>query len=119
MNNMFRIPTCPHCGTVYRYGDVFKIIYRDRFQRKKNAEKTIECYHCQQRFEVRYLSGVMIAAIIWAALSIGTNLLLLSRMTRLDLVVMFIITIAYMAIAILLLPFFVSFKKCEKEKKKR
>ena len=116
---MFRLPTCPQCGTIYRYGDIVRIICEDCFQRKKDKKQTIECYHCQTEFKVQYLPGILILTVLWAIMSVGTNLLLLSRMTRLNLVVMFVMTIGYMAIAVILLPFFIRLKKCEEEKKKK
>ena len=115
---MFRLPTCPYCDTVYHYGDIVKMISQDRVK-KKQEDHAVVCYHCEKRFTTKYIPGVLILTAIWAVLSIVTNIILLSRMTQLNLVVMFIMTIVYMALAILLLPFFVRFIKCEKEKKKK
>jgi len=117
LNKMFRLPTCPQCGTIYRYGDIVRILRQNIFKGRRNTDRAEECYHCQAKFRVKYLPGILILTALWAALSIGTNLLLLSRMTQLNLIAMFLMTIVYMILAIVLVPFFVRFQRCEKKKR--
>ena len=114
---MFRLPTCPHCDTVYRYGDIVRILKQDRRKKKKERENT--CYHCEKQYSVKYLPGIVIPVVVWIVLSIGTNLLMLSRMTRLNLVVMFVMTILYLILAAVITPFFIRFEKCGTKKKKQ
>ena len=112
---MFRLPTCPHCGTIYRYKDTFEIWKKDR--RGIRAGRERECYHCKKAFRVAALPGMIPVGAVWAALSIGTNLLLLSRMKKLEWITMFIVTLGYMGLAFLVAPFFLQFKKVKEEKK--
>lgn len=40
---MPRLPVCPHCKTIYRYGDVCKIMNK----------KSVVCYHCKKEFKLK------------------------------------------------------------------
>ena len=111
---MFKLPVCPHCGTVYRYKDVIGAVRESSISGK---DKRIICYHCDKPFQIKVFPGILILLAVWVALNIGTNLLLLSRMTSLNLIVLLGVTLFYMALAVLLVPFFLSFRKCEKKKK--
>lgn len=113
---MFRLPVCPHCGTVYRYRETASILRKNLLKSKQRQDNA--CYHCEKNYYVSLMPGAMILALLWAAVSIGTNLLMLSRMTQLDLVAMFLVTLLYLILAAVLTPFFITFKKKEKEKKK-
>lgn len=109
---MFKLPVCPYCGTVYRYHDT------------KNAivKKEHECYHCHQHFKVKLFPYVLIEAVILLAVSIGINLLILSRLTTFNLFPLFAVTIGILLIILLLVPFFTHFSKTEdhiKNQKKR
>ncbi len=106
---MFKLPVCPHCGTVYRYKDT------------KNAiiNKENECYHCHNKFRIKLFPYVLIEAVALIAISIGINLLILSRMSSFNLIPLFVITIGILVIVILLVPFFTHFVKTEKEKDKK
>lgn len=106
---MFKLPVCPHCGTVYRYKDT------------KNAivNKENECYHCHKTFRIRIFPYVLIEAIALIAVSIGLNLLILSRMSSLNLIPLFLITFGILIIILILVPFFTHFVKTEDKKKKK
>ncbi len=106
---MFRLPTCPHCGTVYRYGDV------TRERKKKNHT----CYHCERPFSVRHLPGMLIPSGIGIALCILTNVLLLDRMKVLNLILLFVITLLYIGLIILASPFFTRFKSGDETKRRK
>lgn len=101
---MFRLPVCPHCGTVYRYRDV----------KKAQKQKENTCYHCKKGFRARLLPYVMVEALILLPLCIGFNILLLNRMSRLNLIALFAVTIGFLLIGYLVFPFFVAFQKTEK-----
>ena len=51
---MFRLPVCPHCGTVYRYHEVLTSV----------TKKEITCYHCHKGFRARIFPRVLIEAVI-------------------------------------------------------
>ena len=106
---MFKLPVCPHCGTVYRYKDT------------KNAivNKENECYHCHKTFRIRIFPYVLLEAIALIAVSIGLNLLILSRMSSLNLIPLFLITFGILMIILILVPFFTHFVKTEDKKKKK
>ena len=104
---MFRLPVCPHCGTVYHYKDTKSAV--------KNKEN--ECYHCKKRFKARIFPYILIGALIPLTLCIGFNIFLLSRMERLQLVPLFIAALSAMLIIYLIIPFFTKFKKIEDSKK--
>lgn len=104
---MFRLPVCPHCGTVYHYRDTIKIA----------GKKTAECYHCKKSFKASVFPSVLVLILIWLLLNVSTNVILLSRMKGLNLILLLGITLGYMALAAVFLPFFVKFKKRKEEPK--
>ena len=104
---MFRLPVCPHCGTVYHYRDTYKIA----------GKKTAECYHCKKSFKASVFPSVLVLILIWLLLNVSTNVILLSRMHTLNLILLLGITLGYMALAAVFLPFFVRFKKQKEEQK--
>ena len=106
---MFRLPICPHCGTVYHYKEV-----RNAVKKKENT-----CYHCEKKFRARLFPGILIAAVIPIALSILLNLVMLNRMQEMQLLPLFAVTLAFLLIIYLIIPFFVSFKKNEKNDNKK
>ncbi len=98
---MFRLPICPHCGTVYHYKEV-----KNAVKKKENT-----CYHCNKKFKAGLFPGILIAAVIPIALSILLNLVMLNRMQEMQLLPLFAVTLAFLLIIYLIIPFFVSFKK--------
>ena len=106
---MFRLPICPHCGTVYHYKEV-----RNAVKKKENT-----CYHCEKKFRARLFPGILIAAVIPITLSILLNLVMLNRMQEMQLLPLFAVTLAFLLIIYLIIPFFVSFKKNEKNDNKK
>ncbi|MBQ3331513.1 MAG: hypothetical protein IJG87_10100 [Ruminococcus sp.] len=102
---MFRLPVCPHCGTVYRYRDTKQAIIK-----KENV-----CYHCQKKFKARIFPYLLVGALIPLALCIGFNIFLLSRMTDLELLPLFAATLVGILIIYLIIPFFTKFKKINED----
>ena len=102
---MFHLPVCPHCGTVYRYKDTRQAI--------KNKDNT--CYHCQKRFRARLFPTIFVGAIIPLVLCIAINIFLLTRMTNLQLLPLFAVTLGFLLIVYIIIPFFTKFKKIEEE----
>ena len=104
---MFKLPVCPHCGTVYRFRDTVKAV----------AQKENVCYHCQKKFKAKFFPDILVAAAIAIAASIGMNLLILSRITSFNLFPLFAVTIGLLLLVILVIPFFTRFKKIEEAPK--
>lgn len=102
---MFHLPVCPHCGTVYRYKDTRQAI--------KNKDNT--CYHCQKRFRARLFPTILVGAIIPLVLCIAINIFLLTRMTNLEILPLFAVTLGFLLIIYIIIPFFTKFKKIEEE----
>lgn len=103
---MFRLPVCPHCGTVYRYKDTKAAI--------KNKENT--CYHCKKKFTAKRFPYILVGALIPLVLCIGFNIFLLTRMKNLELLPLFAAALLCILIIYLIIPFFTKFKKSENEK---
>lgn len=104
---MFHLPVCPHCGTVYRYKDTKAAI--------KNRENT--CYHCGKRFAAKRFPYIIVGALIPLILCVGLNVFLLSRMESLQLLPLFAVTLVFLLIIYLIVPFFTKFKIIEDKKK--
>lgn len=96
---MFRLPVCPHCGTVYRYGDLLRVM----------RQKETACYHCRRSIAVRRMPGLLTEALVLIPLCIGFNILMLTRMQRLNLIVLFISTVIFILLYVLFMPFFIRF----------
>lgn len=108
---MFKLPTCPYCNTIYSYKDVKKLIF-----------KSTNCYHCKKNFKAKLIPGIFILIAIILLLAITVNVLILSSATKLDfitMVLMFFMTIFFLVLGYFLIPFFVTFKKTEKEEKEK
>lgn len=96
---MFKLPVCPHCGTIFRYGDVNKLLYK----------KNVECYHCGKKFKVsriKILILFLIIALITAIFDVF-ELYVIGNVTFLTLM---ITNIVIVFVGVLLMPFFVRFK---------
>ena len=62
---------------------------------------------------------ILVGAILPLALCIGLNIFLLTRMTDLQLLPFFGVTLGFMLIIYLIIPFFTKFKKIEDESKEQ
>lgn len=100
---MFRLPVCPHCGTVYHYKDI-----KNEIKQKQDT-----CYHCKKQFRVSFFPGVLICGGILLILCIALNILVLFRMRDFQLWPLFLITLVFILLLYLLIPFFTSFRKTE------
>ena len=106
---MFRLPVCPHCGTVYRYGDT----------KKAQRQKINTCYHCKKQFRAKLLPYVAVEALVLAAICVGINILLLTRMTEMNLVLLFAVTFVFLLLIYVLYPFFMTFAKIREKNKQK
>ena len=62
---------------------------------------------------------ILVGVILPLALCIGLNIFLLTRMTDLQLLPLFGVTLGFMLIIYLIIPFFTKFKKIEDESKEK
>ncbi len=106
---MFRLPVCPHCGTVYRYQDTKAAIRR----------KTNTCYHCEKSFRAKVFPSILVGAILPLILCVALNIFLMTRMQSLQLLPLFAVTLAFILLIILIIPFFTKFKKVSDEEVKK
>lgn len=104
---MFRLPVCPHCGTVYRYRDT-----KDAMKQRENT-----CYHCKKKFRAALMPYVLIEALALAAVCVVVNILLLKGMKELSLIPLFAVTVVFILLIYLLYPFFLRFKIIEEDVK--
>ncbi len=100
---MFKLPTCPHCKTVYHYRET-----KQALRQKQNT-----CYHCQKHFTASLFPGIIVIGLLILSLSVGINILMISRMNALNLILPMIITVLFLVLLYFLIPFFISFRKTE------
>ena len=105
---MFKLPICPHCGTVYRYKDT-----KEAIKKKEN-----ECYHCHNSFRAKVFPYILVGAGLLLALCIAINIFMLTRMENLQLIPLFAVTLVFLLIIYLIVPFFTKFKKTEDNNKR-
>ncbi len=99
---MFKLPVCPYCKTVYRYGDVKKSI----------NNKKIKCYHCNKNFKVSK-KGIA----VWFALLVMSgaviNLLEMCIFKNIDFIALNISNVVVILVFLLFIPFFIRYKKTD------
>ena len=91
---------CPHCQTVYRYGDLKKLM----------KDKKTTCYHCKKKVKVSKKSFLILAAeliVVYAAVNIFSMLLIKS----LSFPMLFIINLIPTAAAALIMPLYLELTK--------
>ncbi len=95
---MPKLPVCPHCHTIYRYGDVSKLIF----------EKEHKCYHCEKKFRISRRNIFILFLVIILITSIFNVLEL--YMTA-DFIVLIITNIIMLSLGIILVPYFLKMIK--------
>ncbi len=100
---MFKMPVCPYCHTVYRYGDV----------RKNKNKKIIECYHCKKYFNQKKYLGYAVLAVILVFIAVVINLIILNLTADFltSIIPLIIVSVSAVIIFMIFNPFFVSYKK--------
>lgn len=104
---MFRLPVCPHCGTVYRYKDT-----KEAIKKKDNI-----CYHCKKKFRTKIFPYIIIGAVLPLIICIAVNIFLLTRMENLLIIPLFAVALIFILIIYLIIPFFAKFRKTEDKEK--
>jgi membrane protein YdbS with pleckstrin-like domain len=97
---VFKLPICPHCRTIYRYGDV----------RKNLNTKIHTCYHCKKQFKTSF-SGLWILLLIIIAIGIIVNLIEISVFARTNVTALLVTNIILVLFFLLFVPFFTKFRK--------
>ena len=93
-----KLPVCPHCHTVYRYGEVRRLL----------LHREAVCYHCQKRFQIKK-TRCLLLLLIWVAVCVAVNILSLVLIGNITVIGMFITNVILAVLAILLTPFFIRF----------
>ena len=96
---MFRLPTCPHCKTVYGYGEVRSAVFK--------REKT--CYHCKKYFSVSR-AGVWILLLILVAVCTAADIIAFNVFPHTTVITVYIINSVFAVAAFFMLPFFIRFR---------
>lgn len=102
---LLKLPVCPYCKAIYRYGDV----------RKKTHDSTIKCHNCHKSFMVSYVKGRVILLLAAAVLLIAINVLMFNFINGVTLLGCLIFTAVFISLAVLLFPYTVRYKKIDGE----
>lgn len=103
---MFRLPVCPHCRTVYRYGDVVK----------NKHHKKIQCYNCKKYFRQSKKGYLMLGLLVFlVSLIINIVTIAIFKDIFKSVVPMFIISVVIIFIGLLLTPLFIKYKNIKSE----
>lgn len=105
---MLRLPVCPYCKAVYRYGDI----------RRLEGKKSENCHHCKRSFRISRVRGRVILISCAAVLLIGLNILLMNIVEGLTVLGCFVITVILIAGCVLLFPYTVRFYEIDGEREK-
>ena len=97
---MFKLPECPYCHTIYRYGDVRKTVY-------KSEEK---CYHCKKSFKVSKIK-ILILFLIIAFITAIFNIFQLYMIEGLTFIGIIITNVVVVTLGIFLIPYFIGYKE--------
>ena len=91
---------CPHCKTVYRYGDLNGLKFK----------KQTVCYHCHKTIQIKKTGvwGLLLEMLIIYAL---LNVILLGFVQGLSFLALFFINIIPAAAAAVLLPLYLELRK--------
>lgn len=106
---MLKLPICPYCHAVNSYNDV----------RKSAKAKAKRCHHCNAMYRVSYLLGRIILLMIVGIILVAFNLLILYTSQGLNLHLMLIVTAVGVALAVMLFPFTVRYKRMSREEIKK
>jgi CXXC-20-CXXC protein len=100
---MFKLPTCPYCNTIYRYGDV----------KKSLGKSEVKCYHCEKNFKVSKIK-ILILFLLIAFITAILNIFQLCLIEGLTFAGLMITNVIAVTIGIFLIPYFITYKKSDK-----
>lgn len=104
---MFKLPTCPYCNTVYRYGDT----------KKSLKEKNHKCYHCNKNFKISK-NGMFALFIMMAVISFIINIIELKIFININFLVMAATNVVIILVFLFFVPYFIKYKKVENTDKR-
>lgn len=104
---MFRLPICPHCHTIYRYSEV----------KKATNHKKLTCYHCKKEFSVSK-KNIILLFIAVCVIAMVVNVIQLYISPSLNIMMIFATNIILVIIGLILVPYFIRFKKIFKKEDK-
>lgn len=99
---------CPYCGTVYRYGDLKRLVWK----KKQN------CYHCKKIFNIMR-SGFLFLAVELLAVYAIMNSIAIGIMGTVTFWALFVMNVIPATAAVILLPMYTDFRKKDKKDKKK
>ena len=106
---MLKLPVCPYCHAVYHYKTV-----RDTVKQKE-----MTCHNCKKTFSISYKKGRFVLLLVVSVFLVGLNLFLLNILENITIWGCLAVTVVFVFIAMLLLPYTVRYKKIQKGQKNR
>lgn len=108
MVKIFKLPICPYCHAVTRYGDVKRTAH----------DKIRKCHHCSKNYRVSYLKGrIILLSIVCVALII-INIFLLKQTTGVTIPFLAIGNAVIIFISVFFFPFTVKYKELPRKLQK-
>ncbi len=101
---MPKLPVCPHCHTIYRYGDVLKLIY----------SKKQRCYNCKKNFVIRKRKCILLL-LAAAAAAVLINVFEIIALNGTSITMLAVTNVVIFAIMFFLIPYFMDFKEEKRE----
>lgn len=108
MVEILRLPICPYCHALTRYGDV----------KRTTHNKIIKCHNCKKNYQVSYLKGRIILILIVSIALIVINIFLLKQTAGITLPFLAIGDAIVILVAVFLFPFTVKYKELPKKLQK-
>ncbi len=103
---MFKLPVCPYCHTVYRYGDVRRVMNK----------KQHECYNCGKIIKISK-KGYWIIIVIALLLSAVSTFVIMSIFENATVIAPYTATVILILAAFFARPFFIKFISNEQKKR--
>lgn len=106
---MLKLPVCPYCSAVYHYKEV----------KSSCKDKELVCRNCKKTFSVSYKKGRVLLIIAAALILMIFNVIMLNMFKNITVWGCLAFTIILLALACLLFPYTVRYKKIENKDKDR
>lgn len=104
---MFKKPVCPYC----------KAIYFNKEIKKQGHNEEVKCHNCKKIFVVKKLGGLIILLLLATVLAVLFDCFLILFIKVESIFTLLFSTVILIYIAFLFNPFFVKYKKKDKDKK--